>query len=164
MHAQITQNNKFVISLQYLKKDVRDETDFLHADKDKRLLQIASMILMEITRHSQNSQNSNFLMSLQYLKEEVRDEADILHAERQSFLQVFQHFCHQSFLQSDTIIFDSHSQSTQSKKVALSLQHHRIELGMEFIFCMQINIKVCTSWHYHFLWKWADMSKISKRS
>ena len=78
----------FVISLQYLKKDVRDETDFLHADKDKRLLQIASMILMEITRHSQNSQNSNFLMSLQYLKEEVRDEADILHAERQSFLQV----------------------------------------------------------------------------
>ena len=88
MHAQITQNNKFVISLQYLKKDVRDETDFLHADKDKGLLQIASMILMEITRHSQNSQNSKFLMSLQYLKEEVRDEADILHAERQSFLQV----------------------------------------------------------------------------
>ena len=88
MHAQITQNNKFVIPLQYLKKDVRDETDFLHADKDKRLLQIASMILMEITRHSQNSQNSKFLMSLQYLKEEVRDEADILHAERQSFLQV----------------------------------------------------------------------------
>ena len=88
MHAQITQNNKFVISLQYLKKDARDETDFLHADKNKRLLQIASMILMEITRHSQNSQNSKFLMSLQYLKEEVRDEADILHAERQSFLQV----------------------------------------------------------------------------
>ena len=87
-HAQITRNNKFVISLQYLKKDVSDETDFLHADKDKRLLQIASMILMKITRHSQNSQNSKFLMSLQYLKEEVRNEADILHAERQSFLQV----------------------------------------------------------------------------
>ena len=65
-----------------------DETDFLHADKDKGLLQIPTMILMEIVRHSQNSQNRKFLMFLQYLKEEVRDEVDILHAERQSFLQV----------------------------------------------------------------------------
>ena len=32
-HAQITQNNKFVISLQYLKKEGKDESDFLHADK-----------------------------------------------------------------------------------------------------------------------------------
>ena len=32
-HAQSTQNNKFAISLQYLKKDVSDENDFLHADK-----------------------------------------------------------------------------------------------------------------------------------
>ena len=74
--------------MQYLKKDVSDETDFLHADKDKGLLQIPTMILMEIVRHSQNSQNRKFLMFLQYLKEEVRDEVDILHAERQSFLQV----------------------------------------------------------------------------
>ena len=74
--------------MQYLKKDVSDETDFRHADKHKGLLQIATMNLMEIVRHSQNSQNSKFLMSLQYLKEEVRDEVDILHAERQSFLQV----------------------------------------------------------------------------
>ena len=54
-HAQSTENIKFalfVISLQHLKKDVSDETDFLHADKNKRLLQIASMILIEITRHS----------------------------------------------------------------------------------------------------------------
>ena len=32
-HAQITQNQKFAISLQYLKKEVNDEVDFLHADK-----------------------------------------------------------------------------------------------------------------------------------
>ena len=30
-HAQSTQNSKFVISLQYLKKEGRDEVDFLHA-------------------------------------------------------------------------------------------------------------------------------------
>ena len=62
--------------LQYLKKDVSDEVDFLHADKHKGLLQIDILILMEIVRHSQNSQNSKFSMSLQYLKKKVRDEVD----------------------------------------------------------------------------------------
>ena len=32
-HAQITQNGKFVISLQYLRNERRDEFDFLHAGK-----------------------------------------------------------------------------------------------------------------------------------
>ena len=36
-HSQITQSNKFVISLQYLKKEVRDEVHFLRADKQKFL-------------------------------------------------------------------------------------------------------------------------------
>ena len=45
-HAQNTQNNKFAISFQYLKKEVSDEVDFLHAYKHERLLQIDTMILM----------------------------------------------------------------------------------------------------------------------
>ena len=32
-HSQSSQNSKFAISLQYLKRDVRDGVDFLHADK-----------------------------------------------------------------------------------------------------------------------------------
>ena len=43
-HAQITQNNKFAISLQYLKKEVSDEVDFLHADKHESFLQTDTMI------------------------------------------------------------------------------------------------------------------------
>ena len=43
-HAQITQNNKFYISLQYLKKEVSDEVDFLHVDKHESCLQIDTMI------------------------------------------------------------------------------------------------------------------------
>ena len=39
-HAQITQNNKFAISLQYLKKEVSDEADFLHVDKHEGFLQV----------------------------------------------------------------------------------------------------------------------------
>ena len=43
-YVQITQNNKFAISVQYLKKGVSDEVDFLHADKDAGYLQIDTMI------------------------------------------------------------------------------------------------------------------------
>ena len=63
-HTQITQDSKFAVSLQYLKKELSDEVDFLHADKHESLLQIDSMILMGIVKHSQSSQNSMFTMSL----------------------------------------------------------------------------------------------------
>ena len=39
-HSQSSQNSKFVMSLQYLKKDVRDEVEFLHADKHQSFLQV----------------------------------------------------------------------------------------------------------------------------
>ena len=39
-HVQIAQNKKFTISLQYLKKEVSAEVDFLHADKHESLLQV----------------------------------------------------------------------------------------------------------------------------
>ena len=37
-HAQIIQNNMSAICLQYLKKELSDEVDFLHADEHKSLL------------------------------------------------------------------------------------------------------------------------------
>ena len=58
MHAKITQNSKFSISLQYLKKEVSDEVDFLHADKHENFLQSDTMILMGMVKHLQSSQNS----------------------------------------------------------------------------------------------------------
>ena len=76
-HAQITQNNKFAISLQYLKKELSDEVDFLHADKHESLLQIDIMILMGVVKHSQSFQ----IESLQYLKKEVKVEVDFWHAD-----------------------------------------------------------------------------------
>ena len=45
-HAENTQNNKFVISLQYLKKYAKDEVDFFPADKRQRFLQIDTIILI----------------------------------------------------------------------------------------------------------------------
>ena len=42
-HVQITQNNKFANSLQYLKTEVSHEVSFLHADKHESFLQIDTM-------------------------------------------------------------------------------------------------------------------------
>ena len=62
-HAQITQNNKFAISLQYLKKEVSNEVYFLHTDKHESLLQTDAMILKGKVKHSQSFQKSKFAMS-----------------------------------------------------------------------------------------------------
>ena len=83
-HAQIIQNNKFVISLEYLKKEVNDEADYLHADKHESLLQIDAMILTRMVKHSQSCQNSKFGTSLQYLKKEIRNGVHFLLADKVS--------------------------------------------------------------------------------
>ena len=44
-HAQSTQNSNFVISLQYLKKEGRDELYFLHAGKHQTILQVDTINL-----------------------------------------------------------------------------------------------------------------------
>ena len=43
-YTQITQNNKFAISLKYIKQEVRDEVDFLHVDKLENFLWIDTMM------------------------------------------------------------------------------------------------------------------------
>ena len=76
--------------MQYLKKELSDEVNFLRADKHESLLQIDSMILMGIVKHSKSSQNSKFAMSWKYLKKEVKDEVGFLHADKhQSFPKVY---------------------------------------------------------------------------
>ena len=43
-HTQITQNKKFAISLQYLKKEVSDQVDFVYVDKQESFQQTDTMI------------------------------------------------------------------------------------------------------------------------
>ena len=128
---------------------------FFLTDKHERKLHIDSMVLIVMVKHSQSLPKTKFVMSLQYLRKQVRDEVAFLHADK-----------HQSFLQVDSNILGikvsykvvlslltdriKHSQSTQSNKFAISLQYLKKKLEMEFIFCMQKNIKVSTSWHLLF--------------
>ena len=44
-HSQSPQNSKFAMSLQYLKKEVRDEVDFLDAEKHQSFQQVDFNIL-----------------------------------------------------------------------------------------------------------------------
>ena len=69
-HSQSTQSTKFAISLQYLKKEVRDGVHFLHADKHQ-FLQVVLSFLMEVDRHVQSTQNRNLVIFLQYIKKKM---------------------------------------------------------------------------------------------
>ena len=50
-HDQFTQSNKFAISLQYLKKGVRNGVHILDADKHQSFYKLALFFLMEVARH-----------------------------------------------------------------------------------------------------------------
>ena len=70
-HSQITQSNKFAISLQYLKKEVRNGGHFWHADKRQSFYKLVLSFLMEVARHVQNTQNRNLVKFLQYIRKKV---------------------------------------------------------------------------------------------
>ena len=76
------------MSLQYLKKEIRNEVYFLHADKHQSFLQVDfntlvikvsyNVMLSLLTgriEHSQSTQSNKFPISLQYLKKEVSNKA-----------------------------------------------------------------------------------------
>ena len=92
--------------LQYLKKEVSDEVDFLPADQHESFLQINTMISDGDDQALPKFPNSKFAISLQYLKKEVRDEVDFFHADKRLKFPE-----HQGFLQGDTVIIDGHGQA-----------------------------------------------------
>ena len=104
-----------------------------------------TMILMEMVKYSQSSQIASFAMPLQYLRKDVRDEVDFLHADKhQSFLQVdFNTLGIKDFYKVILSLLMAWSSMFKVLKVT-SLQYlYNIwekKLGIEFIFCMQINI------------------------
>ena len=101
-HTQITQNNKFAISFQNIKKEVSDEVDFVHAEKRESFLQINTIILIGMVKNSQSSPNNNFPMFLQDLKKKKKLGMEFI-------------FCLQiktsKFLQIGIIVFDGSGQT-----------------------------------------------------
>ena len=63
-HSQSTQGNKFAISLQYLKKEVRTGVHFLYAD-GQSFYKLGLLFLMEVARYVQSTQNRKLVIFLQ---------------------------------------------------------------------------------------------------
>ena len=70
-HFQSSQNSKFALFWQYLKKEVRDGVQFLHADKHQIFYQLTLSFFMEVARHIENTQNRKLVIFLQYDKKKV---------------------------------------------------------------------------------------------
>ena len=70
-HSQSTQSNKFSISLQYLKKKIRNRVHFLHEDKHQSFYKLALLFLMEVARYVESTQSKKLVIFLQYIKKKV---------------------------------------------------------------------------------------------
>ena len=64
-HSQSTQSNKFAISSQYPKNEVKDKVNFLHADKHQSFYKLPLSFLMEVARRVQSTQNWKMVIFLQ---------------------------------------------------------------------------------------------------
>ena len=81
-HSQSSQNSKFQMSLQYLKKEVKDVKLILSMQINIKVsyklistlsYKVILSLLMGMIKHSQSIQSNKFAISLQYLKKEVRN-------------------------------------------------------------------------------------------
>ena len=77
-YSQITQSNKFTISLQYLKKEFRNEGHFSHADKCQSVCKLVLSFLMEVARHFQNTQNMKLVIFVLYSEKKLSQLLSVL--------------------------------------------------------------------------------------
>ena len=87
-HSQSSEYSKFAMSLQYPKREVREEVDFLQTDKHQNFPQVnftslsikvfykvILSLLMDMIKHYQSPQSNKLSIALQYLKNEVSHKA-----------------------------------------------------------------------------------------
>ena len=147
-NSQSSQNSKFAITLQYLKKEVRDEVNFLHADKHESFLQVdfntldikvsCNVILslsMAMIKYSQSSESNKLTIYLQYFKKEVRDGVPFLREDNyQSFYKLAL-----SFLME----LATHVWSKKNRKLVIYLQYLKKKMAQLLLCSITIeNIQI----------------------
>ena len=70
-YSQSSQNDTLAMSLQYLKKEVRNGVHFLHADKHQSFYKLALSFLIKVVRHVQGTQKRKLVIFLLYIKKKV---------------------------------------------------------------------------------------------
>ena len=63
-HSESIQSNKFVKSLQCLKKEVMNGVHLLEADKHQNFYKLSLLFLLKVTRHVKNTRNRKLLIFL----------------------------------------------------------------------------------------------------
>ena len=107
--SQSFEKSKFALTLEYLKKEVRDIVNFccmklifLHTVKHQSFLDVdfntlgikvsdkmIVTLLMDMVKHSQSTGSNKFAISLQYVKKEAKDGVHFSHADKhQSFYKL----------------------------------------------------------------------------
>ena len=87
-HSQSIQNNKFAISLQYLKENGKNGVEFLLAAKYQKFLETDTFVLGVCDQACPNYPKKQDCY-LRYLKKEVSDGVDYFRADKhESFLQI----------------------------------------------------------------------------
>ena len=112
---------------------MKDEVDFLPADKHQRLFELMLSFQVYVARHTQIDENNTFSISLQYFKQEVSDEVDFFKADEMKVSY--------SFLGS--MIFDGDDKAFPKFRIwqACKVFSKKVRDKVGFINCMHINIK-----------------------
>ena len=104
-YAQVTQNNKLAISLQYLKKEVSDEIDFFVVQINMKACYKSIQWIWQGWSSIPKVNKKASLQCLCNMSKKKLDEVNFLHAD-----------IHQSFLQVDIIIIDGHDETKKEEK------------------------------------------------
>ena len=123
---------------------------------------------MGLVKHSRGSQNSKFAMPLQYLIKELQGLKMIFCLQiniKVSYKLVSTLWVSKFPTRSYYHNWWALSSILKVREVTSLQCPYNIlkkKLGIVLIFCLQINIKVSSSWHYCFWWKWPDIAKVPK--
>ena len=134
------------MSLQYIKKEVRDEVYFLHVDKYQSLLQVdfntldikvsnkaILSLLMDMIKRSQSTQSNKFAISLQDVEKDVRNGANFLYTDKHQSLYKLALY----FLMKVT----KHVKSTQNRKLVIFLQYVKKKV-LQLLLCSIVMQKI----------------------
>ena len=156
-HAHITQNNKFPISLQHLKKEVSDAVDFCMQISIKtcfklilwfwcrwlsipKVPRISSLQCLCNISKKKSEMKLTFCMQIN-IKVSYKLISTLWASKISTRWYYHYWWAWSSILKVLKVRILQYLYNNWKKK-----------LGMEFIFCMQINIKTSTSCHYRFWW------------
>ena len=137
---------KFPMPLKYLKEEVRDDVDFLHADKYQSFLQVDSStliikvsykvilsLLMGMTKHYQSTQSNKFVTSIQYLKKEVRNGVHFLQADK-----------HQRFYKLTLLFLMEVTRHVQSPQQRINREQRKFAIFLQYIKKKVLQLLLCS--------------------